>query len=40
MLLKVAITNNINTEEALIFGNRGCEPNYPETFLLARFGRD
>jgi hypothetical protein len=40
MLLKVALTNNINTKEALILGTQGCEPNYPETFLLARFGRD
>jgi hypothetical protein len=40
MLLKVALTNNIDTEKALILGSRGCEPNYPETVLLARFGTD
>jgi hypothetical protein len=40
MTLKVALTNNINTKEALILGTWGCKINYPETVLLARFGRD
>jgi len=31
MILKVALTNNSITKEALILGTRGCEINYPGT---------